>query len=277
MLCDLHTHSYFSDGTCSPTEIVDKAILSGLSAVALTDHNTVEGLPEFLTAAKKRGIDAVAGAEFSVDYEGRELHILGLFIEPDRFSAVSDLMQDVIQHKEQSNIALIASLARSGIPLDYDEIKRQASGGRVNRAHIASVLTQKGYASSVAEAFTTLLSPTAGHYREPERPTAWKILDFIRSIDAIPVLAHPFLNLTEEELSCFLPLAKEHGLMGMECYYPRFDEKATARAMQMADAFGLLYSGGSDFHGERKPDISLGVGKGNLNIPYEWYLNLKNA
>ena len=277
MICDLHTHSIFSDGTYTPAEIIEEAIHTGLSAVALTDHNSVDGLPEFVTAAVNKQIDIVLGSEFSVDYNGTELHMLGLFIKPEYFPQVSGLMNDVMHRKEQSNIDLIESLSRAGIHLDYNEIKSSTPNGKINRAHIATAMVQKGIVASVSEAFETHLSKSAGHYVEPKRLTVWEILEFIRSIGAVSVLAHPFLNLEEKELMSFLPQAKEKGLVGMECYYSLYDKYVTETSLKIADSLGLLKSGGSDFHGSRKPDINLGTGKGNLEIPYEWYLKLKEC
>lgn len=273
MLCDLHTHSVFSDGTYTPLEIIDSAIAIGLSAVALTDHNTVDGLPDFLEAARGKNINIVPGVEFSVDYNGTELHILGLFIAPEHFDKVAALMEEVNRRKEESNIALIEALRRDGYLLDYDEIKRATPGGHINRAHIATALMQKGYTSSVKEGFASLLSKTGGYYVEPKRPSAQEIIDFIASIGAVSVLAHPFLNISEEQIVEFLGITT--GLHGMECYYSTYDEATTKRALELAEQFSLLPSGGSDFHGRTKPDINLGVGKGNLQIPYDWYLALK--
>lgn len=275
-LCDLHTHSIFSDGTFTPSEIIDSAINIGLSAVALCDHNTVDGLPEFLNASKGKEIEAIPGAEFSVDYNGTELHLLGLYISPNHFSEVSDLMQEGNERKETSNIALVASLGRAGYDISYEKIKAKSPNGKINRAHIAAELTEKGYTTSIKEAFDTLLSTKAGHYVEPKRITVWEMLNFLKSIGAIPVLAHPFLNLPEEKLMHFLPVAKEAGLLGMECYYSLYDDRTTQKSISFADKFSLNYSGGSDFHGANKPDIALGFGKGNLHIPYIWVQELKN-
>ena len=275
MTCDLHTHSIFSDGTATPSEIIDGALAAGLSAIALTDHNTVDGLPNFLVAAHGKPIDIVLGSEFSVDYNGTELHLLGLFIKPDHFDPITEMMQSMMERKEQSNIDLVDALGRAGIRLDYREIKNATPNGKVNRAHIASAMVQKGYVGSVAEAFKTYLSKTAGYYREPTRITVWDMLDYIRSVGAVSVLAHPFLNLSEGELVELLPIAQKRGLVGMECYYSLYDETTTKASLRMAGEFGLLPSGGSDFHGSRKPDIQIGIGKGNLKIPYEWYVALK--
>ena len=269
-ICDLHTHSIFSDGTNTPEEIIDFAIDIGLSAVALCDHNTIDGLPSFLAAAKQKPIEAIAGAEFSVDYKGTELHLLGLYIPEDKFAVVSALTADFHKRKEESNIALIQSLVNAGYDLDYMSIKNKTANGKMNRAHIAAELTAKGYTASIKEAFRTLLSKTGEHYKEPQRPDIFQIIPFLKDIGAVPVLAHPFLNLTEEELMAFLPSAKDCGLAGIECYYSLNDEAKTEKSFEIANIFDLLPSGGSDFHGNNKPDIQLGFGKGNLNIPYAY-------
>ena len=274
--CDLHTHSIYSDGSYTPAEIIDEAIKIGLSAVALTDHNTVDGLSAFISAAQGKNIEIVPGAEFSVDHNGTELHILGLFITPEYFGDVSDLMTNVNRSKEESNIALIASLGRAGYRLDYESIKSSTPNGRVNRAHIANAMVKKGYIRSVKEGFDTVLSKSAGHYKEPQRLTTKEIIGFINSINAVSVLAHPFLDLNERDLEGFLGAAKKQGLSGMECYYSAYDDETVKKSLNIANEFGLLCSGGSDFHGTTKPDIKLGFGKGNLRVPFESYLSLKS-
>ncbi len=274
-LCDLHTHSVFSDGTYTPTELVEAAECAGLSAISLSDHNTVDGLPEFLAAAQGKDIAAVPGAEFSVDYEGTELHLLALYIPETHFAAISELMADFHKRKEQSNFDLICALNKAGYDIRFEEIRNATPNGKFNRAHIAAELTKKGYVGSIKEAFSTLLAPKHGYYKEPKRPTVWEMLEFIKSIGAVPVLAHPFLNLKEDSLLTFLPQAKEKGLVGMECYYPLYSEATTQLSLKLAEQFGLLPSGGSDFHGSNKPDIALGIGKGNLQIPHEWAMALK--
>jgi len=273
MLCDLHTHSVFSDGTYTPDEIIDGAIEAGLSAIALTDHNTVEGLTDFISAAQGKNIDIVPGIEFSVDYCGKEIHILGLFISPEHYDKVSDLMESVNKSKEESNVALIDSLNRAGYQLDYQSIKNSTPSGKINRAHIAAAMVQKGYISSIKEGFDTVLSKTAGHYKEPKRLTAREIIEFINSIGAVAVLAHPFLNLNEAELVEFLSTAE--GLSGIECYYSTYDEETTKTSLRIAEEFDLVCSGGSDFHGATKPDIKLGVGRGDLRVPFECYVKLQ--
>ena len=266
--CDLHTHSYFSDGTLTPEELIALAVKKGLSAIALCDHNTVDGLKSFSKAAQNKNISAVLGAEFSVDYCGKELHLLGLFIPLCACEKVTNLMTDIIKQKEESYKDLINTLNVNGYKVDFEKIKNSTPNGKFNRAHIAAELLKGGYVKSVKEAFETLLSADYGYYKEPERLDVFFMLDFLTKLNAVPVLAHPFINLSEQELAEFLPKAKKAGLVGIECYYSLHTAEQTEKAKALADANGLKYSGGSDFHGEIKPDISLGTGKGNLKIPY---------
>lgn len=275
MICDLHIHSIYSDGTCSPEEIIDLAIKHKISAIALTDHNAIDGLPHLISASSGKNIDIATGTEFSVDYNGKELHLLALFIKPEFFNKILDLMKGWIDEKEQSNINLVKALVQAGFDISYDEIKAATPNGKINRAHVATAMLKKGYVTSVEEAFKTYLSKDGVYYKEPHRTDVFEMLDFITSIGAVSVLAHPFLNLSKDELQIFLPLAKQRGLIGMECYYSLYDTETTSASLYLADKFQLLKSGGSDFHGLRKPDIDLGVGKGNLKVPYEWYLELK--
>lgn len=276
MYCDLHTHSVYSDGTYTPAELIREAEALGLAAVALTDHNTVAGLPEFVAAGQGSAVEAVPGCEFSTDYNGTELHILGLFIAPEHYVAVTQLLAEAQRQKEQSNIDLVSALNGAGYALDYGAICARAKG-QINRAHIATALWEKGYVSSAQEAFKGLLSKKGGYYRPPQRITAYDCIRFIKSIGAVAVLAHPFLNLEETALREFLPEAKACGLDGMEVYYSRYDEQTTRAARQVADDFGLRYSGGSDFHGGNKVDICLGTGTGDLRIPADWLDNLKRG
>lgn len=269
MSCDLHIHSVFSDGSFTPTELIRMSVELGLSAVALSDHNTVDGLPEFLAAAEGKPIEAIPATEFSADYNGTELHLLGLYMPKTYYSQVTELLAETLLLKEQSNLELIESLRKAGYPLDYAALKASTPKGKINRAHIAAEMTRLGYTESVREALKTVLSPKGGHYNVPKRLTIWEILDFVCSIGAVPVLAHPYLNLSHAGLQEFLPLGKAKGLVGMECYYSRYDQKATEDSLLLAEQFGLLPSGGSDFHGAIKPDICLGTGKGDLCVPDE--------
>lgn len=274
--CDLHTHSTYSDGTLSPAQLIRAAQAEGLGAVALTDHNTVSGLPAFLEAARGTEVEAVPGAEFSTDYQGTELHILGLFIRPEHYETITAMMDDAHRRKEQSNRDLIDALDRAGYALDYDSIKSRSPSGLINRAHIAGELTRLGYTADRQEAFSKLLSPKCGYYTPPERISAFDMIRTLKSMGAAAVLAHPFLSLKDETaLREFIGAAKAAGLDGMEVRYASFDEAQTRLAGELVQAYDLLPSGGSDFHGENKPDIRLGWGKGNLRVPLSFLDGLK--
>ena len=274
-LCDLHIHSVYSDGTDTPAQILALAETKGLSAVALTDHNTTAGLPDFLDAAKNHSVEVIPGAEFSVDWEGTELHLLGLFLPPTAFAPLEAMMEQVHRRKEESNLYMIQMLAQDGYVLDYEKIKA-AAVGHINRFHIAQALTDAGYAPSKDDAFA-MLAKGGRYYREPERIRALDMIGHIRLLGGVPVLAHPLLNLSPEQLGRFLPLAKQAGMAGMECLYSEYDPAQTRLSFDLAQQFDLLPSGGSDYHGTAKTHIQLGSGTGSLQIPYRFAQDLKRA
>ena len=274
--CDLHTHSVFSDGTCTPEQIVDLAIEIGLSAIALCDHNTIAGLPDFFAAAQGKPIEVVGGIEMSTQYEDKDLHIVGLCIGPEHYQGITDVLEETNRRKIESNRKLIKDLGKLGYVLDYDELSAQYPGGNINRAHIAAALMEKGYTASIKEAFSGLLSDDGGIYQAPEKIGTMKAISYLKSIGAVAILAHPFYDFTEQELEEFLPEAKAAGLDGMETLYSSFDAHQRAAAARIAEKFGLLSSGGSDFHGANKPDIRLGRGKGDLFVPEAFLATIKN-
>ena len=269
-MCDLHTHSTFSDGSLTPTELIRAAEDIGLDAIALCDHNTVAGLPELLKAAENSPVEAVPGCEFSSDYLGIDLHIIGLFIPESQYDRVTSMLAETQAAKEQSNLELVANLAKDGYVIDYPALRAQAGSGFINRANIARALVEKGYVPSVKDAFSQLLSAKGKYYIPPKRLDSFEVIDFIKSIGAVAVLAHPFLNFKEEgPLRAFLDEAVKHGLDAMETIYTAYSEETTALARKIAAEYSLLESGGSDFHGAAKPATALGTGKGNLKVPTE--------
>lgn len=274
--CDLHTHSTASDGTVSPQELVEKAQQIGLGAVALTDHNTLTGLPEFVQAARGTTVRAVPGIEISTEYEGHEVHIVGLFLTPQAGLELEEHLKIFEQEKEENNRELVDALNRAGYRISWERL-RQRVMGRMNRAHIAAALTEAGYSQSPEEAFRTILRPDGDFYHPPHCPQSLQVLEMLRDLKICPVLAHPFLSLHSQQLTEFLPKAKTRGLMGMEVFYSTYDRRTTEAAQAMAEHYGLLPSGGSDFHGAIKPDIQLGVGRGNLQIPMQWLERLEEA
>lgn len=271
MLCDLHTHSIFSDGTDTPEKLTEKAEALGLGAIALTDHNSVSGLPRFLAAAEGRSVLAVPGIEFSTGYENGELHILALFVRPEHYEAVRALAAQPDRLKRESNLALAEALNRAGYEIDYAALESSTPDGRVNRVQFANALLEKGYVATKDEAFDTLLKPGGPYYQPPKRLDALETIRFIRSIGAVAVLAHPWLNRkTPEALRSFLDEAVPAGLDGMEVRYSKFTPEQSNLALEIAEQYGLLLSGGSDYHGDNKPDIALGSGRGDLAVPMEY-------
>ncbi len=273
--CDLHLHSYYSDGTNPPQALIDMAKEKGMVTVALTDHNTVKGIPEFLSAAEKAGVDAIGGIEFSVDYRSRELHLIALGVNEKYFGEIEEMMEEYLKSRESSNREMIGALFSDGYLIDYDVILEKSGNGYVNRAHIAAELVEKGYCSSVKEAFATLLRKDGKYFRERKYPNVFEMIEYIEKIGAVSVLAHPFLHFKEEELREFLSEAKQYGLCGMETVYTTFSAEQTAIARSLAREFELLESGGSDYHGYTKPDVAFGVGYGNLRIPASFAEKIK--
>ena len=275
--CDLHTHSIYSDGTWTPAQMIDEAEKIGLSAIALTDHNTVAGLPYFFEAAKGKNVEAIGGVELSTDFEDVELHIVGLFIKEEHFDAIEALVAELKKRKEESNLLLVSALNAAGYAIDYEKIKAGTPKHHINRAHFASALLEKGYVSSIGEAFDTLLSKTGGYYTQPRRLDAFETIQYLKKIGCVSVLAHPFQELDEDGVRRFLTKAKPLGLDGMETEYAKYSVETVQKAKAIAKEFGVLESGGSDFHGDRRLGTHIGVGQGNLRVPLAFVESMKES
>ena len=275
MFCDLHTHSIYSDGTYTPAELIGEAKRLGL-IIAHTDHNTAAGLAEFMAEAEAANVTAVAGVELSTDCGGTELHLLGLFIPPEHYKTIDKLTAQYTALKEQSNIDLVKRLNAAGYVIDYADVKKRNATGNVNRAHVASELKDKGYVKSVDEAFDTLLYEGGGFYKPEKKLDFFEAVRFLRKVNALPVLAHPLQELEEHELRDILPEAIAAGLAGIESRHSSYSKTEESICDRIAEEFGLLKSGGSDFHGTAKPGVFLGVGKGNMCVATDYYTELVN-
>lgn len=282
-ICDLHTHSNYSDGSLPPAELVRMAENKGLSALALTDHNTAAGLPEFMKAGESSKVITVAGCEFSTEYtlcaddgESRvqELHIVGLFFDESVWGSVEEYVSEHMKNKKISNQNMIKRLQDAGYDITYDEVSAITDAGEFNRAHIARILCRKGYIKRPADAFDELLKEGCGFYIPPKRPDVFETIKFIKKNGAVSVLAHPFLELSADELRCFLRAAKPAGLDAIETNYSKFDDEMIKQACAIAGEMGLARSGGSDFHGDAKPDVEMGTGRGSLEVPFDYYEDL---
>ncbi|MBQ9227438.1 MAG: PHP domain-containing protein [Eubacterium sp.] len=274
-ICDLHCHSNCSDGTMTPAELICHAEQCGVAALALTDHNTAKGLPAFLKAAESSTVEAVAGCEFSTDHEGKELHIVGLFMPPSSFAEIEDYVALMHIAKRHSNQKLIRRLNEAGYPITYEEVAASTEADEFNRSHVADVMVKKGYVPDKKTAFAGILKEGNGFYEPPRRLGALATIRFIKEFGGVAVHAHPLYSVDVDFMLRFLPEAKAAGLDAIETLYSEYTAEQTAQAQALAAQFGLRQSGGSDFHGAAKPGLFMGTGRGNLAVPYAFYENLK--
>ena len=244
--------------------------------LALTDHNTSKGLAEFMEAGKNSPVITVPGCEFTTEWNRKEIHIVGLFFDEKYWAEVEDYLELVHLAKTTSVTNMIDALKAAGYEIDFDKIS-QMTKGNVNRAHIAKALMEKGYVKSINEAFSGLLKEGNGFYTPAKRLSTLATIRFIKVFGAAAIMAHPLLNLTYREMQEFLPQAKDSGLDAIETHYTEFDEEMTVMAESLARTYGLKQSGGSDFHGDNKPGINLGKGRGNLFVPTEFYDEVRSC
>ncbi len=271
----MHTHSSFSDGSCTPEELIEASDMHGIGAIALCDHNNVDGLYRFQKAAAGTSVTAVPGVEITSEYSGKEVHILGLFISPAHQARLTDYLEEINRRKEKANKDLARRLKSGGYKIDYESIKSTNSAKVPNRVHFAKALMENGYVKSIPEAFKELLRDGGAFYKSAEKFNACDVISFLKSIDALPVMAHPLMSLSENEVVEFLPKAKNYGLVGIEAIYSTFGPKETDFLSGLAQKHSLIISGGSDYHGKNRPNTELGHGKNNIPIPYGIYENLR--
>lgn len=265
---DLHTHSTCSDGTLTPSEVVKLAKEKGLSAIALTDHDTIDGLSEAIETGRAIGIEVITGIEFSVAAD-TEMHLLGLDFDID-CPAIKNILDEMIIQRDIRNYKVIELLAGLDIYITIDEIFAEASSRVTGRSQIAKAMLKKGYVSSIKEAFDKYLAFGRPAFVERSTLSPEEAIEIIHESHGKAFLAH--LNQIEkpdEDLYKLLTHLKKCGLDGIEGYYTEYTEEMNCRFRKMADDIGLLLSGGSDFHGTNKDGYELGEGKGNLRIPYE--------
>ncbi len=271
---DLHTHSTCSDGTFTPTEVVKEAAKAGLRAIALTDHDTVDGLEEAVEAGKKYGLEVITGIEFSVASD-TEMHLLGLNFSLN-CPEIKNILDEMIIQRDLRNYKVIDLLAELGIHITIDDILAEATSKVTGRSQIAKAMLKKGYVSTIKEAFDRYLSFGKPAFVERSTLSPEKAIEIIKKSGGISSLAH--LNQTgkcDEELYKILTNLKNAGLDAVEGYYTEYTEDMNLRYRKMAADIGLKLTGGSDFHGSNKDGYNIGTGKGNLRIPYELLKSLR--
>jgi 3',5'-nucleoside bisphosphate phosphatase len=266
-MLDLHTHSNASDGSMAPAAVVELGAEIGLTAMALTDHDTVAGIDEAMRAAAGRKTRFIPGIELSARLEGGTLHVVGLFID-GAHPAIAAALAEVLRMREERNERLVAKLAEIGMPVTLEEAAEVAGGEIIGRPHFAAKLVEKGHAKSLGEVFQKLLGRGGAAHVFKERLAPEACIEVIRAAGGAPILAHPDqTNRKGKDLDALVAELKGYGLVGLESRCASYTSQATHDLGQLAKRHGLVQSGGSDFHGRPKPDIRLGRGFGSLRVP----------
>ncbi|HOE00094.1 MAG TPA: PHP domain-containing protein [Kiritimatiellia bacterium] len=274
-MIDLHCHSTFSDGSLTPEQLADEAVKIGLKALALTDHDTVAGLPRFLAAAEGRSFRAVPGVEISVDCAFGVMHMLGYWMDTAHPELVRQ-MEWIRNGRHMRNTTMLEKLNALGFAMTWDEVQAVAGEDVVGRPHFAQVMLAKGYAKDKNEVFDKWLGDGKPGYADRPRLTAEAAVALIRQAGGVAVLAHPFtLRISRDDMLALWRQLAAAGLAGVECYYSEHSADLTKDYLAMAREVDLVPTGGSDFHGEVSPGIRLGVGFGGLNVPDECLAQLE--
>ena len=289
-MIDLHVHSTCSDGTFTPEELVDYAIKKGLTAFALTDHDTVSGLdrainyadslrkktlstpfstPDSLNSPTSQIPEIIPGIELSTEYQGKDIHMVGLFIDYHQLD-FAHYLEDFIHSRENRNKKMCALLREHGIDITYEALLAEFPGAVITRAHFARFLLSHGYIQSLKEAFDRYVGDRCPCFVPREKVTPAQAVELILGAGGIPVLAHPILyHMSDDRLEALVAELKSIGLVGIEAIYSTYNTAEERQIRGLASKYGLKISGGSDFHGANKPKIDLGTGWGKLCVPDE--------
>jgi predicted metal-dependent phosphoesterase TrpH len=273
---DLHLHTTASDGVLSPSEIVRYAKAKGLQAIAITDHDTIEGCEEGLSEGERIGFEVIPGIEISAEYSPGSMHILGFFLDIQH-PLLSERLEYLQKARAERNPKIVAKLNQLGIEVTYEEVLKASGGGQVGRPHFANVLLEKKVVRSFQEAFDRFLKKGAPAYVDKFRFTSKEALHFINEARGVAVLAHPNtlgVNGLSELEKLILQLVDE-GLKGIEVYYPEHSAMEVAQYKTLADRYSLLSTGGTDYHGIEKNELDIGVGRGEMKLPYSIVENIK--
>jgi len=268
-ICDLHTHSTASDGQYGPSELVARAKARGIEVLALTDHDTVDGVAEALAAGERLGVRVIPGIELSAR-EYHTFHILGYAFDPDA-PALNELCARMKKGRDERETRLLAYLAEKGMALTLDEVEAVAGGKVIGRPHFAQAMVARGYVANNREAFDKWLDTEEFHERvERPKPSTRECVETIRASGGRVSLAHPYqIGVDDAALDAIVRELAGYGLDAIECYYPKFTPAQQAYYLSLAEKYRLRATGGSDFHGERvKPDVALAA----LELDADWLL-----
>ena len=274
---DLHLHTTHSDGSLSPTDVLRLAHKAGVTALAITDHDIVTGMPEAIAAGAELGIEIIPGVEISSRVGNSELHILGYFLhwqDPELNQRLATLRES----RHSRNPQIIERLRALGLDVTYEEVRTLAGTDAVGRPHIARLLMDKHYVTSAKDAFDRYLAEGRPAYVARELPSPADAIAWIRAAGGVAVLAHPtWAKVSGESLNALLIALKAEGLGGIEVHYSSHTKRQTREYHDLAKRLDLLITGGSDFHGITKPDIEVGTGKGGLKVSEKLLDPLKKA
>ena len=274
-IIDLHVHSTESDGTLTPEELVAEAKKAGLAAFALTDHDTCQGVGKAMPCAVSAGIELIPGIELSTDYHGKEVHIVGLYIDIEN----EQLLKKTAEYRKcrsERNALMVEALQKEGLSITMEELVAENPDCVITRANIARFLYEHGQIKSVREAFDRYIGDHCKCYVGRLKVSSSDAVRLIKAAGGIAILAHPLLyGLSSTHLQKLIEELKEARLDGLEAIYSTYTTGEEQQMKRLAKENGLLISGGSDFHGTNKPDISLGKGRGHLYIPYSVLEELK--
>ena len=279
---DLHIHSTASDGTLSPGEILKLAQKLKIRAIAITDHDTIDGSKEALQAGIPPSVKFLTGVEISassppsISHAG-SFHILGYFIKLDD-PQLNETLAVLQQARKNRNPLIVKRLNSLGFEFSLEDVSSEIGDGQLGRPHIARYMLKRGFVKSINEAFNKYIAQGGPAYVDKYRVDCKRAIQIILDAGGIPVLAHPILlNFDKDESTELFALLKGMGLKGVEVYYPETPPDMTSFYIELAERYGLLKTGGTDFHGSLKPDIQLGSGRGDFFVPYEIYEKLVSA
>lgn len=274
---DLHAHSNKSDGSLTPAELVEYALTKGLAAIALTDHDTTDGIPEAMAAAFGKPIEVIPGIEFSSEYHGRDIHILGLYIdyENDYFK---ERLKAFVNGRLDRNLKMCEKLQQAGINITYEQLTAAYPDSVITRAHYAKYMHTHGYVGSVKEAFDRYLGDRRPCFVPRKKITPARAIEIITKAGGVPILAHPYqYQMSRQQLTQLIAELTRTGLAGIEAIYSSHKPADEQFLKGLARQFGLCISGGSDYHGSVKPKLELGTGYGRLQIPLDVLTKIQNV
>lgn len=272
---DLHVHSTYSDGTLTPSELILLAKEQGLSAMAMTDHDTIAGVSEAMTTGKEHNIEVIPGIELSSVYGNKEIHILGFFVD-HKDPYFNNSLENLRVVRLERNIRIIEKFKTLGIYISFEEMHELYENAVLTRAHFADYLLLKGYTKSRNEAFERYIGDNGPCYMPREKLTPEQTIKLILDAGGVPVLAHPTLyHLGNSEMDKLIKQLCRFGLAGIEAIYSTYSMGEELQMRKLAKENHLIISGGSDYHGANKPYIELGTGRGRLAVPYDVLDNLK--